>query len=357
MKATDLILALFFSDESNLVFNNIKLSKNIPEDVSDFTKDQLKTLSLRFLGPLFLTTKIEASKGWKIDLIEASLSQYQDRTRDVDVIQAFFIVNSSIESDKGITHLFTCIGSPYTENIKIIYDLISEYIHPNIIQGKIVNESLLGNKFEFEKYINNELQRGVDVINYFLGSARKIYWEEQLKYNCIGFIERKIPISSNTDEKVSNLYTFDVNDSLREEALKNLPSFYIMAILPDYYENRILETLKVFDKTSVYPNIRMMRLSNREKKVIYMEEYIIDNGVKRSYGVILVPEKEKNEENKDMSFYKKQLRFILDKNANMEKVIITINSKINPFEKWDTINEVGLEKMEKDLDNKWNKNI
>jgi hypothetical protein len=346
----DLILALFYSDEDNLVFDNIKYSKDLP----DFNREILKTLSLRFLGPLFLTAEIKGGKGWNIDLIETSLSQYQSRTIDADVIQSFFILNSSIPSEKGTTHLFLCIGSPYTEDVKIIYDLLSEYIHPVIIQGKFVNESMQGSDFDFNEYIHDTLKSGVNLINYFLGAPRKMYWEEQQKYYCIGSIEREISEDErNINKKISNLFTFDVGDPLIKISLKSIPSFYVMAILPDYYENRISETLKIFNKTSVYPNIRMIRLSNQEKKVIYLEEYLVENGLKKSYGVILIPENEGLKDCKNLAFYTKHLRLILDKNENKEKMIIKINSKINPFDLWDTMKEDGLEKIKDELDNNW----
>jgi len=355
MKAADLILGLFYSDENHIVFDNIKLSKVISENLTDLNREQLKMLSLRFLGPLFLTAKIEIGKGWKIDLFEASLSQFQERTIDVDFLQSFFSVNSSIKSKGGVSNLFAIIGSPYTEDVKIIYDLVSSYIHPCIVQGKIINDSIEGVDFQFHSFIEHELKRGVNVINYFLGSARKMYWEEQQKYYCVGFIERKTALKPNTTERVSNFYTFDIDDPLKNISLDFIPSFYIMAILPDYYENRISETLNVLNITSVSPAIRFIRLSNQEKniKVIYLEEFLVEGKIKKSYGVILISENYSVKEAQNLAFYKKQLRLILDKNMNMEKTIVNINSKINPFDKWNTLSEEGLELIKNKLDIIW----
>ena len=353
MKATDLILGLFYSDENNIVFDNIKLSESVSKDLTELNLKQLKMLSLRFLGPLFLTSKIEIGKGWKIELLEAFLSQYQKRTIDVDLLQSFFSVNSSIETEKGVSNLFAIIGSPYTEDVKIIHNLVTTFIHPSIVQGKIAHESIMRENFAFQEFIDKELKRGVNVINYFLGSARKMYWEEQHKYCCVGFIERRNIVEPKISNVVSNLYTFDVDDPLKYTALNFIPSFYVMSILPNYYENRINETLTLLNKTSIYPNIRLITLSNQKKKVIYLEEFLLEDKTKRSFGVILISENEFMKETHNLAFYKKQLRFILDKNKNMEKSIIKINSKINPFDNWDTLSDEGLEKIKKDLDIGW----
>ena len=52
MKEADLILGLFYFDENNIVFDNIKLSKGILENLPEINRFQLKMLSLRFLKPL-----------------------------------------------------------------------------------------------------------------------------------------------------------------------------------------------------------------------------------------------------------------------------------------------------------------
>ncbi len=354
MKAADLILGLFYSNENNIVFDNIKLSENMSKSLTDSSHEQLKMLSLRFLGPVFLTAGIKKRQGWRFELLEASLSQFQERTIDVDLLQSIFSINSSIESEKGITNLFTIVGSPYTEDVKIIHDLLTTYLHPSIIQGMIVNESLKGGEFSLDDFIEKQLKRGVDVINYFLGSARKMYWEEQQKYCCVGFMERKIAIAEDITNRVSNLYTFDFDDELKNKALNFIPSFYVMAILPDYYESRIRETLNLLNpKTSIYPVIRLIRLSNQLNKVLYLEEHLTEDKIKTSYGVILIPENEYFKESNNLAYYKKQLRLILDKDKNMEKSIVEINSKLNPFDKWNTFLENDLELIKKKLDINW----
>ena len=190
-------------------------------------------LSYQFLGPLFFTAASGNGVNWKIEFIESSLSHYQNRTLDADVIQSFFNLNSSMETEDGNTNLSVLIGSPYTEDINLIYRKMVEYIHPSIIQGKFTAESLMGGDFKFKNLIQYELGRGLNLIEYTLGSARKLYPEEQQKYYCIGIIERKV------DEKlrISNFYSFDKEDPLRKYVLSFIPSFYVMSILPDYYEN------------------------------------------------------------------------------------------------------------------------
>ena len=359
MKSVSSIVGLFFSDEINLVYENIKFSG----DLSLEKKEKLKILPFKFLGPLFLTAASTKEKNWKIEVIESSLSQYQETTIDVDVIQSFFNLNSSIESEDGKTNLFALIGSPYTEDIKVIYDKIVNYIHPSIIQGKIVNESFLGGDFSFKDFIEAELIRGVNLIEMSLGSSRKIEMSlgSSRKLYCVGFMERKE--SDNIRE--SYLYTCDFDDPLKNIYLDNIPSYYVLAILPDYYENRIIETLSLFDKTTIFPNIRAIRMSHEEKKVIYLEEFLMEKNIKKSYGVILIPDNKNlagllqaaglhgggSPQMETMSFYKKKLRQILDKNKNLEETIVEINPIFDPFEKWKTDTEEGLSKIKDLLDN------
>ncbi|MFW9874071.1 MAG: hypothetical protein ACFFG0_13265 [Candidatus Thorarchaeota archaeon] len=80
---------------------------------------------------------------------------HYSRTTKTDVIQSFFTLNSSINTSEGTTNLFALMGSPFTEDMKLIYEEISEYIHPSIIQGKVVNENLLGNRFNFSRFIKS----------------------------------------------------------------------------------------------------------------------------------------------------------------------------------------------------------
>lgn len=107
--------------------------------------------------------------------------------------------------------------------------------------------------------------------------------------------------------------------------------------------------------TSIHPVIRLIRLSSEEKnvKAIYLEEFLVEGKIKKSYGVILISENYSVKEAQNLAFYKKQLRLILDKDMNMEKTIIKINPKINPFDKWNTLSEVGLGLIKDKLDIIW----
>ncbi|MFX1443985.1 MAG: hypothetical protein ACFFHV_11265, partial [Promethearchaeota archaeon] len=174
---------------------------------------------------------------------------------------------------------------------------------------------------------------------------RKVYWEEQQKYYCIGIIERII------DEKhrISNFYSFDREDPLRKYVLPYIPSFYVMSILPEYYENLINDTLKLFNKTSVFSNIRTIKLSYQEKKVLYLEEYVVEEGIKKSYGVILIPEVLNIEEGKNLSFFKRNLRSVLDAHKELRDVLFIINENF-VFESWPTESEEDLDNIKKCFD-------
>ncbi|MFX1337166.1 MAG: hypothetical protein ACFFDK_01010 [Promethearchaeota archaeon] len=340
MKDDERILGLFFSDKDNLIYDNIKFSENLSEE----SKNQLNMLSYKFLGPIFLTAASSNGDTWKIEKIESSLSHYQGRLSDI--LQSFFSLNSSIKSEEGVSNLFTLIGSPHTEDIKDIYNILTKFVHPSILQGKIVNEDLLGNKFLFHKFIKSELIRGLHLIDYSLGSTRKIYWEKQHNYSCVGLLERIITERS----KVSNLYTYDENDPLRKKAINLIPSYYIMCILPDYYENLIGETLKLFNKTSVFANIRSIDLSNQTKKVIYLEEFHIEAKTKRSYGAILVQDDEILSTPKKFSFFKKNFRLILDGNKELSEILKLFNVNFK-LKKWETQTDEGLNHISAILDN------
>ena len=342
MNDEEIILGLFFADEDNLVFDNIKCS----EDFSEERKNDLKMLSFRFLGPVFLTAATGLGKNWIIEFIEASLSLSDTGVYAADVIQSFFTLNSSMKTLDGNTNLFTLISTPFTEDIKLIQDEISEYIHPSILQGKIVNENLLGSRFNMDKFIQNELYRGLNLIEYSLGASRKSYWVERQQYYCVGVIERK----NAEDLRVSNLYTFDKHNPLRKKYLDFIPSYYVMSILPDYYEHLISETLTLYNKKGVYPNISLIKLSNENKKVVYLEENILENSINKSYGVILVQQKGSTEENHNMSYYKKILRSILDRKRNLRDVIKTINPNFEDV-RWGTILDEELSQIADILDN------
>ncbi|MBD3215735.1 MAG: hypothetical protein GF311_24195 [Candidatus Lokiarchaeota archaeon] len=335
------ILGLFFSDENNLIYEKIRYT----EDISDEKKEELKMLPFKFLGPVFLTAATEETDNWRIKFIEASLSLYQERQMNRNVIQSFFNVNSTLESPDGITNLFTLIGSPYTEDINIIDNKVSNYIHPSITQGKIVKESILGNDFSFRNFINKELERGINLIQHGLGSSRKMYWKEQQKYYCVGLIER---ITSNKSSE-SNLYTFEKNNPIRKKILSLIPSYYVMMIIPDFYESLIHNTLKLFNKTNVYPNIREIILESSSKEVLYVEEFLKENGNKRSYGFILIPAIKDSQYNRNISYYKKQLRLILDGNKDVFHFINDINPHFD-LRRWGVNSEEELELLKSELD-------
>jgi hypothetical protein len=238
------------------------------------------------------------------------------------------------------------ISTPFTEDVKLINDEISNYIHPSIIQGKIVNENLSGSRFDFNRLINSELHRGINLIEYSLGSSRKSYWTQEQRYCCIGLIERK----NAEDLRISNLYTFDKDDPLRKLYLDYIPSYYVMSILPDYYEHLISETLDVYDKKGVYPNIRTIKLKYKDKKVLYLEEYIIEDDISKSYGVILVQQNEANSENKKLSYYKKNLRLLLDQHKELKEFLKVMNPHFK-YERWGAITNEELDKIGLILDN------
>ena len=342
MKKENIILGLFFADENNLVFESIRYSEKLSSD----RKDSLKMLSFKFLGPVFLTAASGIGNNWKIDFIDSALSLYQKQVVEAAVIQSFFTLNSSLETDLGTTHLFALISTPFTEDVKLIEEEISKYIHPSIMQGKLVSESLLGSRFNFDRFIRRELNRGINLIEYSLGSARKMYWEEKHRYYCVGVIERK----NSEDLRISNLYTFDKEDPLRREYLDFIPSYYVMSILPDYYEHLISETLTLYDKKGVYPNIREFKLSYKNKKVVYLEEFLFEKEIFYSYGVILVQEQEITESNNNLSFFKKTLRLILDKKRSLKYGLDLINPQFKS-ERWGAISNEDLEKIGKFLDN------
>ncbi len=338
-----LILGLFFANEDNLVFDKIKLSENLSQE----SKDQLKMLSFKFLGPVFLTAASGRGESWKIEFIESSLMLRQGRASDADMLQSFFTLNSSIESEMGVSNLFTLIGSQHTEDIKIIYDELIKYIHPSILQGRTINKSKLGSAFRFSKFIQAELTRGLELIEYSLGTSRKMYWEEQQDYYCIGIIER----ISEPEIKISNLYTFDKDSNLIREILPYIPSYYVMAILPEYYDNVVDETLKLFEKTSVFPNIRRIKVSQKDRSVRYIEEFKVFKDNKTSYGVILIPDYDNSRDSKNLSFFRKNLRIILDQQKELSHIINTINPDFKLI-KWDTTSNEGLNKIRDSLDNK-----
>ncbi len=342
MQEKNLILGLFYSDEEKRVFDKIKYN----ELSSDESKSAIRVLSLRFLGPLLLSEGMIPEREWTLNRVESTLISLK-KIKESEIIQSFTCLNSSIFSDEIKTNLFTIIGSPYTEDVELIYQKLIRYIHPNIIQGKIVNEYINKDKFDFTSFIDNELTRGINLIEHSLGSARKMYWKKKQNYYCIGITER----IESKDSNVSNLYTFDYDDPLKNKYLSSIPSYYIMAILPDYYEDRIVETLKMFNRTNIIPSIRLIDLSYQNKKVLYLEEFLINKDEKKSYGLILINTDSKFKNSNDETFYKQKIRLVLDKNKNFEETVIEINPNINPFEKWNLNSSDSLLKIHNILDN------
>ncbi len=330
---------MFFSDENKLVYERIKYSREISAE----NVDNLKMLSFKFLGPVFLAESDIEFGQWKIELIESSLSLDIKNSTDIDVIQSFFGLNSHLETEQGTTNLFTFIGSPYTEDIRLIHDELKKYIHPSIIEDRYINKASKSQVNE-ELIIKNELKRGLNLINYSLGAARKIYWEEQTRYECLGVIERE----SVGKSKQGNLYTFD--PSFIKQHGKELPSFYVLAVLPDYYEKLINETLNLFEIRGVYSNIRQINLSSNQKKIFYLEEFLISNSHKKSYGVILTPTNIKKEGfPTNIAFFRKKLRSGLDSKKNLDDLIIEINSELN-LTPWGLNSEEELNKIKLLLD-------
>ncbi|MBN1803207.1 MAG: hypothetical protein JW891_16975 [Candidatus Lokiarchaeota archaeon] len=341
MSRNDIILGLFYSDINNLIHEKIKNSEKLSQE----RYDQVKMLPFKFLGPVFLTSGSNSDLSWRIDFIESSLSLLQNQANNTGTLQTFFNINSTFKTEDSVTNLFTLIGSPYTEDIKVIEDKMRDYIHPIIEQGVYVNSKQLGRKFKADRYIREELERGIDLIEYYMGSSRKMYWEEQQVYDSVGIIERK----SVDNSKSSRLYTFDLGDELKKKSLPLIPSYYVMTVLPDFYENLVNETLSLFDIMNYYTNIRQIKLSNIDKKVVYFEEYIEDRGNKRSLGVILVKTKKSSIDSKNLLNFRKYLRQYLDNSSTLEETIANINPRIST-KGWSTNTDEELNDIHAKLD-------
>ncbi len=342
MNDINAILGLFFANEDEMVYDKIKIS----EDLTEERENNLKMLSFKYLGPIFLTEMCNKGNPWNIDFIESALILQNQGLYNEKTFQSFFNINASNEGEDGMANLSALIASPYTEDIKEIADGLCDYILPAIIQGKIVEENFLGSKFKYSKFIQKELTRGLNLIDYSLGSSRKVHWEEQHNYYCVGLIERIV----SKYYKASNLFTFDKDNMLRKKCLEFIPSYYVMAILPDYYEKLIDETLKLFNVTTIYPNISLIKLHSHEKKVIYLEEYVVDKNIKKSYGAILIEDTEGFDNLNKISFYKKNLRLMVDGNKDISDIMLKINPNFG-FKKWDTLSNESLNDLEANLDN------
>jgi hypothetical protein len=343
-KGSEFLLGLFYSDEETLVYDNIKLSHSLSKKAIQ----ELKSMSLKFLGPLFMTSDLIKQMEWKIDYIDTTLTPQIEQKIDETLMQSFTCLNSSRKVAGYLTNLFTFIGSPYTEDLTMIYERLDKYIHPSIVQGKLIAQSTYGDDFDLYKFIEDEIKRGTDLIEHTLGSPRKIYWEEKKAYSTVAVIKR----TKNNGSLQSDLYTFDLDDPLRKETLEHIPSYYFMSILPDYYERRMNETLRLFGKQNLYSNIIKIKVSNPENVVLYIEEFMTNGDAKVSYGLILIPKNDKIKESGDLFFYKKKLRSMLDKNNDVERSVIELNSRINPFDNWNLNSDETLQKIENLLDSK-----
>jgi len=341
MREGDIILGLFYSDENNLIYDEIKESTNLSEEM----KEEIKTLSLKFMGPLFMATASEKEKMWRIELIESSLSLFQDKSFDADIMQSFFIMNSLKKTSRGITLLSGIIGSPYAEDVKVFYDKLDKYIHPSINQGKLVTESIFGGVFNWDNYIRHKLEQGLEFLNFSIGTSRKMYWEESQTYYCVAVLERISEKGSN----ITNLYTFAENSELRKEMLNYIPSYYFLSILPDYYEKLILNTLKIFHKISIFPNIRVINLKNNGQGLLYLEEFLLENDIKKSIGLVLVPISGDSFITEKIPFYRKKLRMTLDRNKKLEEQLFDLNADIE-HKKWSTKTDQDLENIKNLLD-------
>ncbi len=326
-----------------MVYESIKLA----EDLSKEKKESLKMISFKFLGPVFLTAA-SGKEEWKMSFAESSLILFQEMSSNINVLQSFFCLNSSIETEDGNTNLFALIGSPHTEDVSRIYEKLKKYIHPSIIQGRMVNQGIQAMDFRFDRFVTEELNRGKKLVDFSLGSSRKMYWEEQQKYYCMGVIERK----EVDGKKITKLFTFDKENELLKSLSPYIPSFYVMAVIPNYYDNIVNETLELFEKKGIFSNIRQVHMNYENKKVLYFEEFLVEKGSKTSYGTILIPANgigTINGSNRT-SFYKKSLRSILDLNKNLKDVL----KKINPdfrLEGWGANSDEELNDIRRFLDN------
>ncbi|TXT58194.1 MAG: hypothetical protein BAJALOKI2v1_420016 [Promethearchaeota archaeon] len=358
MKDIDKVLALFYSDENNLVFDTIKYNRQ-------FSKEQIhkiESLPFRFLGPVFFKETNPYTKNWIINLVESSITLNQDELSSPDIIQSCFLLNSSKIYGEELTNLFCLVVSPFTENIELIESKMKDYIHPSILQGRRVKEHIHGEEFDYKTFIGDELRRGINLVEFSLGTPRKQQWRLKKKYFCVGVIKR-----TNIDgKKYSELYTIDTDYIYKELVLDYIPSFYIMSILPDYYEKSMNEALEVFEKTTVKPHIQIIKIHQRKKVVLYLEEYKTNKNDKTSYGVILIPEAKKiqylketsvfvpqekiYEIPKELSFYKKALRQLLDDEGEFIDTLRKFNPNINPVDSWPINSEENLEEIQEVLD-------
>lgn len=347
MKKPDLILGVFFSDQNNLVYEHFRLS----EMFSIKTKINLKLLANRLLGPIYFTAAYSLESDWHIDLIESSISLFHDKNKYLDVMQSFFILNSSqiIPGIDEPTNVLVFIGSPYTEDIYLMYDILTKYIHPSIIETLVINNHQFGlNNWNPKGPISKELKRASNLIESTAGQPRKSHWKKPEKYICIALNQRKISDSSD----YSYFYTIYEDDPLRKKLLEYIPGYYIIAILPEYYENRIQETFSIYNREEMIPHITTIRLSDKEKELLYMEDFEINHNRKKSYGLYLLPCSNLPIEGKPLSFYKHFLIEILENKHDFNKEIRKLNTKINSFDKFNLHDNVELNQLQANYDEK-----
>ncbi len=164
---------MFYSDFNNLIHESIKFSEGFSQEIIE----QIRMLPFKFLGPVFLTSSSAEGNNWRIDLIESSLSIRQDtKMRDVEImIQSFINLNSSLIFEDGVTNLFTLIGSPHTEDIKPIYDKMTQYI--KILSApaniRLSSNGFIGLVIIGKRYVAETTNR---VINTFLFFINILNW-------------------------------------------------------------------------------------------------------------------------------------------------------------------------------------
>jgi hypothetical protein len=341
------LIGLFFSDENNLIFKKIDHFKSL----SDEKKIELEMLPFKFLGPVYMTDAENVAESWKIEFVESTLSLKQSGTSQADQLQSFFSLNSNLPSKNGeMTYLSAVISTPHTEDIKPLYEKMTEYIHPSIVQGQYYNKTLNKENFNRDKFINNELTRGINLLGYNLGSARKMYLDEHQKFYCVGLLANNIEEEEEEEEEESIFYTFDKDDSVCQAVCLEIPSYYIISTLPNYYEELIKEILNLFNIKGIKPNLRTINLSHQDKKVIYVEEYTLINSHKKSMGAILIPANEKyKEESKNISIFRKKLRTYLDKKKELKDSLKKFNSKLSSYQ-WSISSEEDLNNIKINLD-------
>jgi hypothetical protein len=345
MRGSNKLVGLFFSDENNLVFKKIRHF----HEISEKKATELEMLTFKYFGPVYMTAAEDSKQQWKIDFVEASLSLKQGTSVDGPNLQSFFTLNSNYPTEKGeMTHLSAFISSPYTEDYEPLYEKLTEYIHPCLVQGNIYNKKTNGEEFKERRFIKEELGRGLELLNYNLGSARKMYLKEHQKFYCIGLIEN---IYENGKED-SKFFTFDKNEQVVESIKENIPSFYIISTLPNYYETLLANTVELFNISAYSSNLRRIDLSSRENQVVYIEEYIMNGEQKRSIGVLLIPTSEIIvQEGENISMYRKRIRKYLDNGEihDKEDFINAFNSRFSS-QVWDISTEQGLNEIKMNLD-------